>query len=206
MSPFSMRVEWALKLKGIKYQFIELDLINKSPLILDSNPVYKKIPVLFHNQKPISESLVLLSTLIKFGIINPLLYIWLPRAFVRISHGLRNHGGLVRQVVFTKGEQQEKEVNKAKEAMEVLEEELKRQDIFFGGETIGFIDIVCGWISIWLEAIEEACGVEIFDSQKCPCIHKWMENFTELPVIKEKVPPRQILVQYFQKLHQNYTN
>ncbi|KAL5834717.1 hypothetical protein ACOSQ4_014214 [Xanthoceras sorbifolium] len=179
MSPFSMRVEWAMKLKGYKYQFIELDLINKSRFLLDSNPVYKKIPVLFHNQKPISESLVLLSTLIKFGIINPLLYIWLPRAFFSEA---------VRQVVFTKGEQQEKEVNKAKEAMEVLEEELKGK-IFFGGETIGFIDIVCGWISIWLEAIEEACG-----------------NFTELPVIKEKVPPRQILVQYFQKLHHNYTN
>ncbi|TXG48753.1 hypothetical protein EZV62_024628 [Acer yangbiense] len=58
-SPFAMRVEWALKLKGIRFQVVEQDTTKKSTLLLNSNPIYKKIPVLIHNEKPICESLVI---------------------------------------------------------------------------------------------------------------------------------------------------
>ncbi|MFQ6642964.1 hypothetical protein Gotur_017800 [Gossypium turneri] len=61
-SLFGLRPIWVLKLKCIQYESIDEDLSNKSALLLQLNPIYKKIPVLVHNGKPISESLFLLST------------------------------------------------------------------------------------------------------------------------------------------------
>jgi len=58
-SPFVIRVLIALKLKGVKYELVEEVVGKKSELLLRSNPVHKKIPVLLHHGKPISESLII---------------------------------------------------------------------------------------------------------------------------------------------------
>lgn len=61
ISPFSNRVEIALKLKGIQYEYIAQKMpINKCPEIVKYNPIHKKVPVLLHNGKSIAESLVIL--------------------------------------------------------------------------------------------------------------------------------------------------
>nr|TKR90692.1 hypothetical protein D5086_0000230970 [Populus alba] len=58
-SPFGMRVRIELAEKGVKYEYSEQDLRNKSDLLLQANHVHKKIPVLVHNGKPVCESLTI---------------------------------------------------------------------------------------------------------------------------------------------------
>ncbi|PWA48259.1 glutathione S-transferase [Artemisia annua] len=58
-SMYGMRVRIALAEKGIPYEYKEQDLRNKSQLLLDMNPIHKKIPVLIHNGKPVCESSII---------------------------------------------------------------------------------------------------------------------------------------------------
>ncbi|KAL9437900.1 hypothetical protein AB3S75_023716 [Citrus x aurantiifolia] len=58
-SMFGIRVRIALAEKGVKYEYKEEDLKNKSPLLLQMNPVHKKIPVLIHNGRPVCESSII---------------------------------------------------------------------------------------------------------------------------------------------------
>lgn len=58
-SPFVMRPRIALNIKSVDYEFLEETFGSKSELLLKSNPVHKKIPVLIHGDKPISESLII---------------------------------------------------------------------------------------------------------------------------------------------------
>jgi len=59
-SSYTHRVQLALKLKGLEFDYTEEDLANKSPSLLLHSPIYKKVPVLLHRGRPIPESLIIL--------------------------------------------------------------------------------------------------------------------------------------------------
>ncbi|XP_057972802.1 probable glutathione S-transferase [Malania oleifera] len=204
-SPFVRKVEWVLRLKGVKYEFVEEDPRNKSSLLLTHNPIHKKVPVFFHNGKPIVESLIIIQYIDETWTHNPLL----PRDPLQKATALfwakfaeEKLGEVAGKILHSKEEQQEEAVTQAKHALEILEGELKGKK-FFGGSTIGLVDMVLGWMPTWLEVIEAASSVKVFDSEKYPLIDQWMKAFSELPIIKEsEVPSKEELLPTFRIIRQ----
>ncbi|KAK1390650.1 Glutathione transferase [Heracleum sosnowskyi] len=202
VSPTVARVEWALGLKGIKdYVHVEEDVIyNKSPLLLELNPVHKKVPVLVHKGKPIAESDVIVKYIDETWKNYPLLP-QDPYEKARIL-SFAKFGDKLFDDAFTamwsQGEEKEKVVKSTIEEFEKIEEEIKGRK-FFGGESIGYLDIALGWISYWLPLWEEVGSINIFDPIKFPGIASWVENFLSQPVINEKLPPKDRAVEYFQE-------
>ncbi|KAA8527853.1 hypothetical protein F0562_035278 [Nyssa sinensis] len=191
-SPYSYRVVWALKLKGIPYEYIEEDLSNKSSLLLQYNPVHKKIPVLVHGGKPICESMVILEYIEQTWPENPLLpsntY---DRAVARFWAKFAEDKGLaIWKLYRTTGEEFEKAMKESLEMLRNLEEHALREKKFFSGERIGIVDIAFGWIAHWLGVIEDLIGVKLLEADSFPRLHAWIKNFKEETIIKENLPDR----------------
>ncbi|BBN67870.1 glutathione S-transferase TAU 8, partial [Prunus dulcis] len=184
-SPFSCRVIWALKLKGIPYENIEEDLpYRKSPELLKYNPVHKKIPVLVHGEKPICESMIIIEYIEETWPETPLLpadpY---DRAIARFWVKFADDKGPSIWMVFrTTGEEQEKFKKESLEMLKTIEEHagtLGKK--FFGGDNIGIVDIAFGGLLIGLESLK---------TQVFPRLHAWTENFKQVPAIKDNLPDR----------------
>ncbi|OIT22800.1 PREDICTED: probable glutathione S-transferase [Nicotiana attenuata] len=197
-SPFSHRVEWALKIKGVEYEFIEENLQNKSPLLLQSNPVHKKIPVLIHNGKPVAESMVILEY-IDEAFEGPSILPKDPydRAIARFwAKFLEDKVLAVGKSFFLKGEEQEKGKEEAYEMLKILDNELKDKK-FFTGDKIGLADIAANFVGLWLGVFEEASGVVLVTSEKFPNFCAWRDEYINCSQNKEYLPPRDELVAHF---------
>ncbi|KAK3406898.1 hypothetical protein EUGRSUZ_K03021 [Eucalyptus grandis] len=189
-SPFSRRIEIALKIKGVEYEYLEEDIFhNKSALLLKYNPVHKKIPVLVHNGKPIAESQVILEYIDETWNDNPIL----PRDPYKRAMA-RFWAKFIDEKMVTSPK--EKAHEEACELLSTLEGELKGKK-FFGGETVGFVDIVASFISHWVGPVQEAVGVDVLTEDKFPMLYKWAEEFKKCPVIKENLPPRDKILAFF---------
>ncbi|KAK6943039.1 Glutathione S-transferase, C-terminal, partial [Dillenia turbinata] len=197
-SAFSRRVEIALKLKGVKYEYIEEDIHNKSPLLLRSNPVHKKIPVLIHNGKPIAESQVIIEYIDETWDGYPILpkdpY---QRAVARFWAKFLDEKCLpaVRKA-WLSTEEKDKNVEEALEVLKIVENELKNKN-FFGGNTINMVDIIANLIGYWFGVVQEAAGIELANAESFPALHNYMNEYVKCSHFKEHLPPREKLVEYY---------
>ncbi|WRX23969.1 Glutathione S-transferase [Theobroma cacao] len=107
-----------------------------------------------------------------------------------------------KRVLYLEGDQLKKEIEQVSDAMAVLEGMMKGKK-FFGGETVGFLDIAFGWTTVWLEAIEEVAGVEFFNRDKYPHLDNWKNEFKEIHAVKDSLFPMERLVRFFKNNRQS---
>ncbi|KAF8044034.1 hypothetical protein BT93_A2117 [Corymbia citriodora subsp. variegata] len=200
---FCTRIEWALKLKGLEYELTVEDWDKgKSELLLKSNPVHKKVPVLLDDGVVVAESKVILEYIDekwKGGDFYPLLpqdpyeraqaRFWAQFADDKCAFG--TWGACRAEDALEK----ETAMEAALESFAYLEKQIEGKN-FFAGEKIGYLDLVAGWIPHWLGVMEETGGLKILDAERFPSLHEWARNFIEIPLIKECLPPRDMLVNY----------
>ncbi|KAK9182860.1 hypothetical protein WN944_026008 [Citrus x changshan-huyou] len=207
-SPFVFRVKVALQLKGVDYEYFEEDPFNKSPRLLESNPIHKKVPVLIHGEKPINESLTILEYIEETWQNNPLLpqdpY---ERATVRFWAKFVDDlfWNKAFAAFIAKGEAKEKIEKEVIEGLEKIDGAIKEKSSLFnsaaGGESIGFLDIVFGVIGYWLPIYEEAGSMQTH-TQKFPAIAEWTTKFVNHPVIKENLPSTESLLPFFRQVRE----
>ncbi|KAK7356497.1 hypothetical protein VNO80_15770 [Phaseolus coccineus] len=191
-SPFTLRVVWTLKLKGIAYENIEEDRYNKSVQLLEYNPVYKKTPVLVHNGKPLCESMLIVEYIDQIWPHNSLLPAdpydrALARFWVNYTDDLFSAG-----VTFfrsnTDEERQKSIENVWKHLMVVENQCFDDQKKIFGGDIINIVDIAFGSIFKFVEVAEDILQVKVLEEEKFPHLCSWYNNFKNIPIIKENLP------------------
>ncbi|XP_027178620.1 probable glutathione S-transferase parC [Coffea eugenioides] len=177
VSMFSMRVQVALAEKGIEYENKEEDLANKSPLLLEMNPVHKKIPVLIHNGKPVCDSLIIVQYIDEvWHDKNPLLrsdpY---QRAQARfwadfVDKKVYDCG---RRIWATMGEEKEAAKKEFIGIMKTLEGELGNKP-YFGGEDFGYVDVALIPFYCWFHAYENFGNFKT--ETECPKLVEWAKR------------------------------
>ncbi|RHN74659.1 putative glutathione transferase [Medicago truncatula] len=188
-SPFGMRVRIALAEKGIKHEYKEEDLRNKSPLLLQMNPVHKKIPVLIHNGKSICESLIAVQYIDEvWNEKSPLLpsdpyqrsqaRFWADYVDKKIYEVGKN-------LWTKKGEEQEAAKKEFVEAHKLLEQELGDKT-YFGGDKIGFVDVALIPFYTWFKGYETFGNINV--EKECPKFIAWAKRCMQVESISKSVP------------------
>ncbi|KAG8366257.1 hypothetical protein BUALT_Bualt17G0057600 [Buddleja alternifolia] len=204
-SPFVLRARIALNIKSVEYEFMEENvLVTKSDLLLKSNPVYKKIPVLIHGERPICESLIIVQYVDEVWASGPAILPSDPydRAVARFWAVYLDDKWFpsLTAILMSDGEEAKKTaLEQAIQGLDLLEEaftKCSKGQNFFGGDKIGYLDIALGSFLGWVRVIQIMANVSLIDESKTPNLFKWAQDFSGHDAVKDVLPETDKLVEF----------
>ncbi|GKV20485.1 hypothetical protein SLEP1_g30606 [Rubroshorea leprosula] len=169
----------AMEEKGIDYESKQEDFFDKSRLLLEMNPIHKKVPVLVHNGRPICELLIILQYMDEVWDHKAPLLPSDPyqqsQAGFRPNYSDKKIYETGRRICTAKQDQEE-----AKKqfigCLETLEGELGNK-FYFGGESSRLVDVVLLPYTSWFYTYETFGNFKI--EEKCPKIIAWANRCKE---------------------------
>ncbi|CAL4940278.1 unnamed protein product [Urochloa decumbens] len=206
-SPYVIRVLIALKLKGVEYEFVEEVVGRKSELLLKSNPVHKKIPVLLHHGKPISESLVIVQYIDEVWSSSGAPAILPADPYTRALHRFWAQyiddklPPAIRTLRATDAAAGDKDqaAGQMSAALQLLEEafvKLSQGKDYFGGDSVGYLDIALVSHVGWVKAVEKMAGVSLLDRAKVPNLVAWADRLCAHPAVADAIPDADKFVEF----------
>ncbi|KAK9052122.1 hypothetical protein SSX86_028750 [Deinandra increscens subsp. villosa] len=211
-SPFVNRVQFVLKLKSIEYEYVDENLACKSELLLKSNPVYTKVPVLIHgNKPPIPESIIIVEYLDE---IYPDIHPMLPsdpldRAQNRFwaDYIDTKYFPLYEELRRTPSKEGKEAIQKQiSEGIELLEEtfvKLSNGKAYFGGDDVGFLDVVLGCFLGWTKFVEKHNEFKILDEVRTPKLLEWANRIWSHEAFKDAIPGSETLMNFYMMLQKS---
>ncbi|MCL7030423.1 hypothetical protein MKW94_014634 [Papaver nudicaule] len=188
--------------------------MNKSEALLKYNPIYKKIPVFIHHEKPMLESMVILEYIEEtWSGDDDKYYRLLPKdlhekAAARFWIKFIEDKSISFQTFFkASGEQHEKAKGEILEILKTIEEHSPIGEtgdkLFFGGDKINAVDLAFVSMAHWFGAMEQVAGVKLLEEDKFPKLHAWTERFKQIPVVKNHLPDYDELVIFFKNVKEH---
>ncbi|KAG7587487.1 Glutathione S-transferase N-terminal [Arabidopsis thaliana x Arabidopsis arenosa] len=204
-SMFGMRTRIALREKGVEFEYREEDLRNKSPLLLQMNPIHKKIPVLIHNGKPVNESIIQVQYIDEvWSHKNPILpsdpY---QRAQARFWADFidKKLYDAQRKVWATKGEEQAAGKKDFIEILKTLESELGDKP-YFGGDDFGYVDIALIGFYTWFPAYEKFANLSI--ESEVPKLIAWVKKCLQRESVAKSLPDPEKVTEFVSELRKKF--
>ncbi|XP_062095534.1 glutathione S-transferase U17-like [Humulus lupulus] len=205
-SPFVLRSRIALNLKHVQYEFLQETLGAKSELLLKSNPVHKKIPVLIHGGKPVCESLIIVqyiddvwassgpSILPSDPYDRAIERFWAAYIDDKLFPSMKGIAAA------PDAEGKKAALEQVTSGLTLLEEAFgvcsKGKGFFSGGDHIGFLDIALGSLLGWIKVTELTSGLKLIDPATTPKLAHWAETFRQDPAVSGVMPETQKLAEY----------
>ncbi|KAL6636798.1 hypothetical protein ACP70R_024370 [Stipagrostis hirtigluma subsp. patula] len=206
VSPFGQRCRIAMAEKGLAYEYLEQDLGNKSELLLRSNPVHKKIPVLLHDGRPVCESLIILQYLDEAFPSTPAL---LPAGDPYARAQARFWADYVDKKVYDcgsrlwklKGEPQAEARKEMVEILKTLEGALGEKP-YFGGDTFGFVDVAFVPFTAWFLSYERYGEFSV--AEVAPKLAAWAKRCGERESVAKNLHPPEKVYEFIGVLKKKY--